>query len=173
MCCQHIDPWSWMRVLFGISSTVDLCRFCVLSLHREVGSGRCIPLKAVVQPQPWYLTFLLNMELPGLVSRPGVIIHGCCCWEAAAGVSPLIAAAAAVAACCCNCNCICCCYNKNNNKIAVRWRRQLMTRQDIKGEKTILKWHDIDIEDEKTLWERVISRVLHYKPGAIGNQTIW
>ena len=36
-CCQHIDLRSWMQALSWKIFTVDLWRFCVLSLHREVG----------------------------------------------------------------------------------------------------------------------------------------
>ena len=60
VCCQHIGFDFGCGHCFGIGSTVDLRRFCVLSLYREVGGfqkyaqerWRCIPQKAVVQPLP-------------------------------------------------------------------------------------------------------------------------
>ena len=137
MCSQHIDLWSWMQALFWHQfyhwSLQVLCTVITQgggqwAVHSDEG---CCSTTNMVRTS-------IYQKLPGLVSRPGVIIHGCCCWEAAAGVSPLIAAAAA-AACCCNCNCICCCCNKNNNKIAMNERENMMRHQKWKDNSSLRK----------------------------------
>ena len=77
VCCQHIYLGLGCGH-FGIHSTVELCRFCVLSLHWEVGSvrqytwlgQRCIPLRAVGQPLPWPL-LLVNRRQGN--PRPGPV----------------------------------------------------------------------------------------------------
>ena len=43
MCCRHIELRSWMYALYWYMSSGDMCVFCVLPLHKDLGCVRqCI-----------------------------------------------------------------------------------------------------------------------------------
>ena len=153
-------PAHWPLVLDAGTVLVSVPPVQVLCIVITQGGGQWAVHSAegCCKATAMALKLSIKCKLPGLVSKPGVIIHGCC-WEAEAVVSALIAAAAAVAACCCNCNCICCCCNKNNSK----WEGE--------GETTHDKTRHQRWEDNSSL--RNVPESLGYKQGAIGNQTIW